>query len=419
MAVPHPSISQQRGHGVRAGLSTDVEREAGRLALLMAERAGAAGDPLATAEDVLALLIEELAASVAALYRRRGHAASSGMQVELVAALGSATRRVPTLDAIATQVLAEGRLAVLPVLADDPLPGEQSMRVLVLPLGKRSMAGALALGWPLTSDGEMDALRSQLIIRLAPALALALRPALNLRHGALHGGRASANDDGTSLLSLMAHELRTPLNTMNGFVEIVLDGLAGPLTDRQREFLRYAHDSTRHLIRLIEDLLLVSRAEGHHLALHREPIDAVDLAVKAFAAAREAAARCQIAFVLEAEPNLPLLVGDAPRLIQALSSVLRFLAARAPAASAVHVVVTADEHATTFSAADLGSALSAAELERLCEPRRPCPGSESGVLTGLELAIARLITEHHGGGLMATHNPEGGFSLRLTLPLPG
>jgi signal transduction histidine kinase len=167
---------------------------------------------------------------------------------------------------------------------------------------------------------------------------------------------------------------------------------------------------------LIEDILLVSQAEGHHPRLLREPIDAMQLSEKAFAAVAEIAAARQVTFVLEAEPNLPPLTGDSSQLIRALSNMLRFLAARAPAVSAIRVVVTSGEHTTTFSAADQGPTLSAAEVKRLCEPCRPRPGPESGTLTGLELAITRLIAEQHGGTFVTAHGPADGVKLCLILP---
>ncbi len=413
MAAPQSSPPPYPG-AVTAGLSADVEREAGQLALLLAERAGAPADPLAAASEVLALLAEALPASGCAVYRRREVGPPTHRTLEPVVSRGADGPRTRALAAAATRAVADGRLLVLPPTHSDSLPGE---RVLALPLGVDTIVGALALAWPRENGQDDTGRRVPLLIRLAPALLLALRPALRSVRGAARARSTAASKRGTDLLSLMSHELRTPLNTMNGFVEIVLDGLAGPLNDRQREFLRYAHTSTRHLIRLIEDILLLSRAEGQRTLLRRTPVAAVTAASRALTAAHEAATARDVGLVLTCAPDLPLLRADEARLAQALGNVLCFLVARAPSGSDTQLSVTHEDGKIVFSAEAAGPSLSPVELERLFAPFEPLHGTAPAGVTGLELAVARLIAERHGGALSARNRTGGGLALRLGLPL--
>jgi GAF domain-containing protein len=73
-------------------------------------------------------------------------------------------------------------------------------------------------------------------------------------------------------LSMVTHELRSPLNAINGYLDLTLTGVAGELNQQQREFLQRARAGSEHLYALLEDLLLLSRADAGQLHLKREEI---------------------------------------------------------------------------------------------------------------------------------------------------
>src|SRR5262249_26795869 len=77
----------------------------------------------------------------------------------------------------------------------------------------------------------------------------------------------AANRMRSNFISMVSHELRTPLNSLNGFLEIVLEGQAGPLRPRQEEFLNYARSSTHALMRLVEDIVFITRADTGQFSL--------------------------------------------------------------------------------------------------------------------------------------------------------
>src|SRR4051812_5748553 len=78
-------------------------------------------------------------------------------------------------------------------------------------------------------------------------------------------------------LSLITHELRSPLNTINGYLDLVLEGAAGELNEQQQEFIQRARTGSVRLYTLLEDLLLISRADAGQLRLNREPLTLCDL----------------------------------------------------------------------------------------------------------------------------------------------
>ena len=71
-------------------------------------------------------------------------------------------------------------------------------------------------------------------------------------------------------ISTITHELRSPINTINGYLDLALEGIAGELNQQQREFVLRARAGSEHLYALIEDLLLIARADAGQLRLNRD-----------------------------------------------------------------------------------------------------------------------------------------------------
>ncbi len=85
-------------------------------------------------------------------------------------------------------------------------------------------------------------------------------------------------------LSIITHELRSPLNTINGYLDLTMEGIAGELNQQQREFVQRARASSEHLYALIEDLLLISRADAGQLRLNHDFIRLPEIVANAHCA---------------------------------------------------------------------------------------------------------------------------------------
>jgi len=82
---------------------------------------------------------------------------------------------------------------------------------------------------------------------------------------------AELNEMANRFVDNVSHEFRTPLTVIKGYSEVIETGLAGPVNDQQREFLRTVLDRTRDLAQMVDDLLDTSRLRAGHLRVDRRP----------------------------------------------------------------------------------------------------------------------------------------------------
>lgn len=242
---------------------------------------------------------------------------------------------------------------------------------------------------------------------------------------------SAANRTQGNLISMISHELRTPLNTINGFIEIVLDGQVGPLNERQAEFLAYAQVGARQLMTLVEDILLISKTDAGQFVLRRGPVEIAPLIESALTSQRAAAERAQVRLEVSVAPNLPVLQADELRLQQALTNLLsnaikftnpgglaRVAARLAKATDGASGDPPSQPRMVIFEVSDTGRGIRAADLTRIFErfyQSENADQTRSGG-HGLGLAIAKLIVEQHHGRIWATSVRGQGSTFSFTIP---
>ena len=216
-----------------------------------------------------------------------------------------------------------------------------------------------------------------------------------------------------------SHELRTPLATISGFAETLAED--GPIDDQARSrFGATIHNEAARMLRIIEDLMGLSRIEADRFVVPRESID---LAAVARTAAQQASALadrkgCSIEVVAE---TLLIVTGDHPQLLQVadnlISNAVRYgCSAKSPL---VRVEVVRDGARAILRVIDHGDGIAAAHLPRLTERFYrvdPARSRDSGG-TGLGLAIVKHIVERHRGSLDIRSRPGSGTIVEVRLPL--
>ncbi|MBK3018669.1 hypothetical protein FKK32_29485, partial [Klebsiella pneumoniae] len=152
-----------------------------------------------------------------------------------------------------------------------------------------------------------------------------LLSALQQRNDALEQLNAElsrASSAKTAFLSTMSHELRTPLNAVIGFVQLMRDGAAGPVNDRQAEFCQHIHNAGQHLLSLVNELLDMAKIEAGRVDLEYEVVDLDELLRDAMAIVQERVRLSQIELKLFGVGVDQRLMVDRRRLRQILYNLL-------------------------------------------------------------------------------------------------
>jgi signal transduction histidine kinase len=215
----------------------------------------------------------------------------------------------------------------------------------------------------------------------------------------------------------VSHELRTPLTAIKGFIELVLDGDAGPVPDTQREFLEVAARNADRLGALINDILDVSRIESQRLEIRTEPTDLIGVLEEVAATFRVMAHNKGLTLRHDV-PSLPKVLGDAPRLVQVFSNLLSNAIKYTPKGE-VGVRATVTDRGVEVVVHDSGIGLTKEELPQLFTKffrgRNPVVTEAGG--TGLGLVIAKAIVEKHQGTVDVDSRPGEGTRFRVVLPV--
>jgi PAS domain S-box-containing protein len=231
-----------------------------------------------------------------------------------------------------------------------------------------------------------------------------------------------------NFLSMVAHELRSPINSINGYLDLMLEGIAGELSEQQHEFVQRARAGSEHLYALVEDLLLVSRADAGQLQLNRAIIRLPEVIENAVEEMELTASDNGITITLDVSPDLPRLYADAIRLQQVLRNLLSNALRFTPKGGHVTISAHLSEQPTCGSdeeggmieltVRDTGVGIAPENQQRIFERffqvSQGGRGRASG--QGLGLAIVKMIVELHGGSVSVQSTPDAGSTFICTLP---
>ena len=233
----------------------------------------------------------------------------------------------------------------------------------------------------------------------------------------------------SNFLATMSHELRTPLTSVIGYAEMMAEGLAGPTTPEQRDYLTTILGKADQLLSLITSVLDVASLESGQLALERAALSLSDVVASEVAAIQPQAARRAIAIQLDASAGAlgdAVVVGDRRKIRQVVSSLLSNAVKFTPDGGSVGVEVRRGPLAPGEDAApalqlvvaDSGIGISRDQVAKIFEPFFQVDSSTTRAFggTGLGLTLAKAYVEAHGGRIWVDSSPGAGSTFTATFP---
>ena len=226
----------------------------------------------------------------------------------------------------------------------------------------------------------------------------------------------AANRAKTAFLANMSHELRTPLNAIIGFAEMMAIGYLGDLTERQRDYASNIQQSGEHLLRLVSDILDLSRLETGRLELQIEDCDLEAVAATAMAMVEPQARQNGVTLHLQAGEKT--VRADRRALTQILVNLLGNAVKFNRPGGSVTVSSVAEAHVVRISVTDTGIGMNEAESRAVMAPfhRIDAYRARNAGGAGLGLGICRSLIERHDGQLEIRSRPGHGTSVEVILP---
>lgn len=233
-----------------------------------------------------------------------------------------------------------------------------------------------------------------------------------------------------NFISMITHELRSPLNAINGYLDLALSGVAGELNEQLREFLRRSRSGSEQLYALVEDLLLVSRADAGQLRMSREVISLNDVITDAIEELELTATDKDIALNVDITDDFPQLYADPVRMQQVLrnlvSNALRFTSTggSVTVAAKLYYVEGGDKETedrdvriAKLTVTDTGLGIAPEYQQRIFERFYQVPQTTARTTgQGLGLAIVKMIVELHGGTVTVDSIVDQGSTFTCVLP---
>jgi PAS domain S-box-containing protein len=227
----------------------------------------------------------------------------------------------------------------------------------------------------------------------------------------------------SEFVATVSHELRTPMTSIKGYVEILLMGAAGNLSDQQSHFLQIVKTNTERLAILVNDLLDVSRIEAGKVELTIQPLDMVEIGTMAITELtrrmKEEMKPMQVN--IEASSDLPHVYGDSQRVRQILDNLLENAFYYTPDNGQITLIIHPEDNYLQIDVKDNGIGILPKDqprvFERFYRGEDPLVLATSG--TGLGLSIVQRLIEMHKGKiwLFSSGIPGEGSTFSFNLPI--
>ncbi len=223
------------------------------------------------------------------------------------------------------------------------------------------------------------------------------------------------DDAKTNLVATVSHEIKTPLTSVRMALHLLLEKTLGALTPRQNDLLITARDDSERLLRILNDLLDLTRLEEGNSDLYKENTPPSELVQTVADILRETIAQKKLTLTCQIEPNLPPVLVDRQRINHVFTNLVgNAIKYSPPGGEIIMKAARTGEREVEFSVLDQGPGVAEDHQDRIFDrfyrvPNQPKKGA------GLGLSIAREIVLAHGGRIGVRNGPKGGSDFYFVL----
>jgi PAS domain S-box-containing protein len=219
-------------------------------------------------------------------------------------------------------------------------------------------------------------------------------------------------------VSLVSHELRTPLTSIKGYVDLLIDGDAGEVTEEQREFLEIVKSNSDRLVMLVNDLLDVSRIEAGRINLHLQPVDMAGSINEVAMSLRPLMEQKRQPLRLELPTDLPNVMADRDRVAEIVTNLLSNAHKYTLEGGSITVRARVAGDEMQVEVSDTGVGMTPDERDKLFTKffRAQNPATQDVGGTGLGLNIVKSLVDKQGGRIWVTSEPTKGSTFTFTIP---
>ncbi len=224
----------------------------------------------------------------------------------------------------------------------------------------------------------------------------------------------------SDFIATLSHEFRTPLTSINMTVDILNQGILGPLNGRQKELIDSAKEDCFRLTKLARELLQLSKLESGKLQVKNEELDVQGVIQFSIRPLQLQFAEKGLRLQIEVEPGLPRIVADEQQISWVISNLVTNALKHTDSGGTITVRARHDVNAVLIEVEDTGHGIAPEHLAKIFDKfvqikhvSDATPGS-----VGLGLAIAKEIVELYGGRIWVQSAPGKGSTFSFMLPLP-
>jgi signal transduction histidine kinase len=217
---------------------------------------------------------------------------------------------------------------------------------------------------------------------------------------------------------MVAHEIKSPLNSILMQLKVVLDGLAGDLTEKQTEMLQRSADKVTSLAQLASELLDLSKIESGLINQDRETLDLEQLIKEQVRFFREKADAQSLNLIQKPVPKGLTVIANRTNIEEVMSNLISNAIRYTPANGKIEVWGDQTDHCVNLHVADTGLGIPEDEIEHIFDRFYRVKNEHTRFIngTGLGLAIVKSIVESHHGTIHVDSEPGLGTHFTICLP---